>query len=137
MEQTGSLLNTRVEERKKNLGRKCKYYKIRINILQRNYLIECRRNDVLPKKILNLNSKFNEFSFHSNFCERKFQHSLNKFKCSLLNLQIKDISNYINFLKNRVFTIRNELQKFFPQGIIIDLLKHQIDLNNRFLNNDH
>ena len=111
-------------------------YKIRINILQRNYLIECRRNDVLPKKIFNLNSKFNEFGFHSNFCERKFQHSLNKFKCSLLNLQIKDISNHINFLKNRVFTIRNELEKCLPQGIIIDLLKHQIVLNNRFLNND-
>ena len=50
-------------------------YKIRINILQMNYLIECRRNDVLPKKIFNLNSKFNEFSFHSNFCKRKFQQS--------------------------------------------------------------
>ena len=111
-------------------------YKIRINIQQRNYLIECRRNDVLPKKIFNLNSKFNEFSFHINFCERKFHHSLNKFKCSLLNLQIKDISNHINFLKNRVFTTRNELEKCLPQGIIIDLLKHQIVLNNRFLNND-
>ena len=45
-------------------------YKIRINNLQRDYLIECRRNDVLLKKIFNLNSKFNEFRFHSNFCER-------------------------------------------------------------------
>ena len=48
-------------------------YEMRINILQRNYLIECRRNDVSPRKIFNLNSKFNEFSFHSNFCEREFQ----------------------------------------------------------------
>ena len=62
--------------------------------------------------------------------------SLNKFKCSLLNFQIKDISNHINFLKNRVFTIRNELEKCLPQRIIIDLLKHQIVLNNTFLNND-
>ena len=62
--------------------------------------------------------------------------SPNKFKCSLLNLQIKDISNHINFSKNRVFTIRNELKMCLPQGIIIDLLKHQIVLNNRFSNND-
>ena len=111
-------------------------YKIRIIILQRNYLIECRRNDASSKKIFNLNSKFNEFSFHSHFCEGKFQHSLNKFNCSLLNLQIKDISNHINFLKNRVFTMRKELEECLPQGIIIDLLKYQIALNNRFLNND-
>ena len=105
-------------------------YKMRITILQRNYLTEFRRNDVSLRKIFNLNSKFNEFSFHSNFCERKFQHSLNKFKCSLLSLQIKDISNHINFLKNRVFTIRNELEKCLAQGIIIDLLEHHIVLNN-------
>ena len=111
-------------------------YKMRINILQRNFLIECRRNDVLPKNIFNLNSKFNEFSFHSNFCKRNFQHSLNNFKCSLLSLQIKDISNHINFLKDRVLAIRNELEKCLPQEIIINLLKHQIVLNNRFLNID-
>ena len=109
-------------------------YKMRIDILQRNYLIECRRN-VLPRKIFNLNSKFNEFSFHSNFCERKFQNSLNNFKCSLLSLQNQGISNHINFLKNGVFTIRNELEKCLLQNIIIDLLKHQIILNSRFLNN--
>ena len=51
-------------------------------------------------------------------------------------MQIKDISNHINFLKNRVFTIRNELEKRLPQNIIIDLSKYQIDLNNRFPNND-
>ena len=111
-------------------------YKMRINILQRNYLIKCRRNDVLPGKIFNLNSKFNEFNFHSNFCERKFQHSLNNFKCSLLSLQIEDISNHIIFLMNRVFTIRNELEKCLPQNIINCLLKHQIILNDRFLHND-
>ena len=61
-------------------------YKMRINILQRNYLIECRRSDGLPRKIFNLNSKFNEFSFYSNFCEIKFQHRLNNCKCSLLGL---------------------------------------------------
>ena len=90
-------------------------YKIRINILQRNYLIECWRNDVLPKKIFNLNSKFNEFSFHSNFCERKFQHSLNKFKCSLLNLQIKNISNHINFLKNSFYN-KERIGEVFATG---------------------
>ena len=37
---------------------------------------------------------------------------------------------------NRVFTIKNELETILPQNIIIDLLKNQIDLNNRFLNND-
>ena len=53
---------------------------------------------------------------------------------NVLSLQIKDISNYIYFLKNRV-TMRNELEKCLPQNIIIDLLKHQIVLN-RFLNNN-
>ena len=53
---------------------------------------------------------------------------------NVLSLQIKDISNYIYFLKNRG-TMRNELEKCLPQNIIIDLLKHQIVLN-RFLNND-
>ena len=62
--------------------------------------------------------------------------SLYEFECSLLSLQIKDISNHINFLKNKVFIIRNELGKLLPQNIIIDLLKHQIVPNNRFLNND-
>ena len=33
-------------------------------------------------------------------------------------------------------TIRNESEKCLSQGIIIYLLKHQIVLNNRFLNND-
>ena len=42
----------------------------------------------------------------------------------------------MNFLKNRVFTIRNELEKCLPQKIIIDLLEHQIVLNTKFLNND-
>ena len=51
-------------------------------------------------------------------------------------MQIKDISNHINFLKYRVFTIRNELEKFLPQKMIIDVLKHQIALNNNFLNID-
>ena len=53
-----------------------------------------------------------------------------------MNLQIKDISNHNYFLKNRVFTIRNELEKCLPQEIIIDLFKHPNVLNNRFLNNN-
>ena len=31
--------------------------------------------------------------------------------------------------------MRNELEKCLPQNVIIVLLKHQIVLNNRFLNN--
>ena len=89
-------------------------YKMRINILQRNYWIECSRNDVLPRKIFNSNSKFNEFSFHNNFCERKFQHSLNSFKCSLLSLKIKDT----------VLAIKNswEFQKIIAQRSCNDFI---------------
>lgn len=110
--------------------------KLRGSILQKRFLIECRRNDVLPKKIFFLDNKFREFFFHSNFCNRKFENTLNKFKFSLLNLFIKDVSNHVNFLKSKISKIGSELEVCLQRDEIVNLLKHQVLLNQRFLSND-
>ena len=71
-------------------------------ILQKRFLIECRKNDVVPRKVFGIGSKFKDFTFYSNSCDRKFKYILGNFKHSILNLIISDICNHINFLKSKI-----------------------------------
>lgn len=54
----------------------------------------------------------------------------------MLNFLIKDIPNHVSILKFDIFKLKSELEIWLPQDEIIDLLKYQIFLNGKLLNND-
>jgi len=84
------------------------------------FLVRCRKFDLIPPHINNL--KIN-LQFYSNSVNKKFVNKLASFKCSMLNIEIKDLNFNLNFLRKSIQSIEQKLFEALPKELVYQFFK--------------
>ena len=119
------------------------YININSDIMKFNsnkkFLIQCRHNKVFHKKILNTVGKFQSLHFHSYSIKKRIIKIQDNFKITLLNLEIQDLHNHLNYLNKQKKNIEIFLQKNFEivtYKKIIDYQQNRYRMKNNNNNNN-
>lgn len=93
---------------------------------QKAFLIECRRNDVLPPHIYNVSKNLQHLWYFSNTGKTSYQKALTKFQSKILNITIEDISIHLFQLNKKLSLLKNKLASILP-----------VDIINKFIDMQH
>ncbi|XP_071579989.1 uncharacterized protein [Temnothorax nylanderi] len=103
------------------------------------FLLRCRRHDVLPPHILHLRINI---SFRSYSAKHRFIIFKERYKRAILNLEIRDLNNHLNFLKSEIEYIRDDLSSLLPHKLLIEffnsnnrkIMKHNVQQKHKATN---
>lgn len=91
------------------------YYKTASHV---DFLIECRRHDILPKHLEQLHASFKHIDLQSKWATNKLKRIINSLKKSILNIEIKDQHFHLALIRRRLNSIESELECILPTEIL-------------------
>ena len=83
-----------------------------------DYLLQCKKECLYNKKVLDVTSSILKLTFYSNMCRNKSKDLYNNVKKSVFKLFLSDIHIHINFLRRKIKSIYDRLAALVPDNLI-------------------
>ena len=109
-----------------------KLEEIRRNNIKKDFLLQCRKYNIIPNNITNACKNIKRIHFNSKSIKKQQKKIVNNIQKNLMKSEIKDIHYHMNYLMKKSMRIKNNLTEKLDSDTLQNLINFQKNLNDNY-----